>query len=159
MLNSTTMILVGWFCSLFTMYHVCWPAGNLMAIGAIYLYTFGKFGTFIGLTKNTNIVHLAQSITNWVLCNILLVSCFPMGILPDTKLLGLRMHRECRERSPHHRLRRKPLVSYPSMHHGCMSGSLTRGGGEKRSRHSRRMRNPYFSILVWEPWAWPKILS
>ena len=37
-----------------------------------------------------------------------------------------------------HRLRRKPLVSDPSMHHGtcvthvpwCMSGSLTHGGGE-----------------------------
>ena len=39
---------------------------------------------------------------------------------------------------PRHRLQRKPLVSYPGMHHGtcvthvpwCMSGSLTRGGGE-----------------------------
>ena len=48
----------------------------------------------------------------------------------------------------------KPLVSDPGMHHGtcvthvswCMSGSLTRGGGEKRSWHSRRMRNPQFNI-------------
>ena len=39
---------------------------------------------------------------------------------------------------PRHRLQRKPLVSNPDMHHGtcvthvpwCMSGSLTRGGGE-----------------------------
>ena len=39
---------------------------------------------------------------------------------------------------PHRRLQRKPLVSDPGMHHGtcvthvpwCMSGSLTRGGGE-----------------------------
>ena len=39
---------------------------------------------------------------------------------------------------PRHRLQRKPLVSDPGMHHGtcvthvpwCMSGSLTRGGGE-----------------------------
>ena len=39
---------------------------------------------------------------------------------------------------PHHRFRRKPLVSDPGMHHGtcvthvpwCMSGSLTCGGGE-----------------------------
>ena len=39
---------------------------------------------------------------------------------------------------PRHRLQRKPLVSDPDMHHGtcvthvpwCMSGSLTRGGGE-----------------------------
>ena len=46
--------------------------------------------------------------------------------------------RECRERFPRHRLQRKPLVSDPDIHHGtcvthvswCMSGSLTRGGGE-----------------------------
>ena len=48
------------------------------------------------------------------------------------------MRRECHERFPRHRLKRKPLVSDPDMHHGtcvthvswCMSGSLTRGGGE-----------------------------
>ena len=48
------------------------------------------------------------------------------------------MRRDCRERFPHHRLQRKPLVSDPSMHPGmgvtpvpwCMSGSLSRGGGE-----------------------------
>ena len=51
---------------------------------------------------------------------------------------GSRMGQECRERFPRHRFQRKPLVSDPSMHHGtcvthvpwCMSGSLTRGGGE-----------------------------
>ena len=50
----------------------------------------------------------------------------------------LRMHREYRERFPHHRLQRKPLVSDPGMHHGlwathlpwCITGSLTHGGGE-----------------------------
>ena len=54
------------------------------------------------------------------------------------KTEGLRMHQECRERLPCHRHQRKPLVNYPGMHHGtcvthvpwCMSGSLTRGGGE-----------------------------
>ena len=49
------------------------------------------------------------------------------------------MRRECRwERFPRHRFQRKPLVSDPGMHHGtcvthvpwCMSGLLTRGGGE-----------------------------
>ena len=41
------------------------------------------------------------------------------------------MHREYRERFPHYRLKMKPLVSDPDMHHGtCMSGSLTRGGGK-----------------------------
>ena len=61
-----------------------------------------------------------------------------MGLLPNTLKCGLHMRRECRERFPWHRLQRKPLVSDPSMHHGtcvthvpwCMSGSLTRGGGE-----------------------------
>ena len=55
---------------------------------------------------------------------------------------------------PGHRLQRKPLVSDPDMHHGtcvthvpwCMSVSLNRGRGEKRSRHSRRMRNPQFYV-------------
>ena len=61
-----------------------------------------------------------------------------MGLLPDTQTFALRMRRECRQRFPRHRLRRKPLVSDPDMHHGscathvpwCMSGSLTCGGGE-----------------------------
>ena len=54
------------------------------------------------------------------------------------KIAGLCMRRECQERFPRHRLQRKPLVIDPGMHHGtcvthvswCMSGSLTRGGGE-----------------------------
>ena len=45
------------------------------------------------------------------------------------------MRGEWQERSPRHRLQRKPLVSDPSMHHGtcvthvpwCMSGSQTHG--------------------------------
>ena len=75
-----------------------------------------------------------------------------MGLLPDTYNCGLRMRRECR--FPRHRLQRKPPVSDPGMHHGacvthvpwCMSGSLTRGWRGKRSRHSRRMRNPHFYV-------------
>ena len=50
----------------------------------------------------------------------------------------LHMHRECRESFPCRQLQRKPLLSDPGMNHGmcvthvlrCMSGSLTRGGGE-----------------------------
>ena len=61
-----------------------------------------------------------------------------MGLLPDAQNCGLRMRRECRERFPHHRLQRNTLVSDPVMHRGtclthvswCMSGSLTRDGGE-----------------------------
>ena len=61
-----------------------------------------------------------------------------LGLLPDTSNCRLRMLRECRERFPRHWLQRKPLVCDSGMHHGtcvrhvpwCMSGSLTRGGGE-----------------------------
>ena len=50
----------------------------------------------------------------------------------------------------------KPLVSDPDMHHGtcvtdvqwCISGSLTLGGGGKRSWHCRRMRNLQYTYLV-----------
>ena len=67
-----------------------------------------------------------------------LITGFAMGLIPDTRDCGLRMHQECRKRFPRHRLQRKTLVSDPSMHHGtcvphvswCMSGSLTRCGEE-----------------------------
>ena len=60
-----------------------------------------------------------------------------------------------------HRFQRKPLVSDPGMHQGmcvthvpwCMPGSLTSGGQGKRSRHSRRMRNPQFYITRVAPWG------
>ena len=71
------------------------------------------------------------------------------------------MRRECRGRFPRHWFQRKLQVSDPGMHHGtcvthvswCMSGSLTRAGGEKRSRHSRRMRNLQFYISGKRPIA------
>ena len=54
-----------------------------------------------------------------------------MGLLPDTQNLGFRMHRECQQPFPRHRLQRKPLVSDPDMHvPWCMSDSLQRGGKE-----------------------------
>ena len=66
------------------------------------------------------------------------------------------MRRECRERFPRHRLQRKPLVSDPGMHHGTC---VTHGGVSnpwcwgKRSRHSRRMRNPQFYVSGKRPVA------
>ena len=61
-----------------------------------------------------------------------------MGHLPDTYNCELRIRWECQERFPRHRLQGKPLFNDPVMHHGtcatdvpwCMSGSLTRDGGE-----------------------------
>ena len=86
------------------------------------------------------------------------VMCF-MALLPDTLNCGLRMSRGCRERFPRHRFQRKPLVSDPGMHHGtcvthvpwCMSGIANLRWRGKRSRHSRRMRNPQFTYLVRGP--------
>ena len=70
------------------------------------------------------------------------------------------MRRGCRERFP--RLQRKSLVSNPRMHYGacvthvpwCMSGSLTRDGRKKRSRHSRCMHNPPFFVSGKRPMHW-----
>ena len=75
------------------------------------------------------------------------------------------MRWECRERFSRHRLQRKPLVSDPDMYHGTcvthvpwyMSGSLSRGGGGKRSRC---VRNPQFYASGKRPippnynWTW-----
>ena len=82
-----------------------------------------------------------------------------MGLLSDTHNCGLCMRRVCRERFP------TTQVSDPDMHQGtcvthvpwCMSGSLTSGflwnrWRGKRSRHSRRIRNPQFPYLVRGPW-------
>ena len=80
-----------------------------------------------------------------------------MGLLPDTQNWGLRVRRECRERLPRYRFQRKPLVNDPGMHHGTSSArhveiANPRWRG-KRSRHSRRMRNPQFYVSVKRPIA------
>ena len=68
------------------------------------------------------------------------------------------MRRECRKRFPRHQRQRKPLVSDTGMHHGthvpwCMSGSLTRGGGENvpcacaARNFAYLVRGPYTLII------------
>ena len=82
-----------------------------------------------------------------------------MGLLPDTYNCVLRMCREFRERLLHRRLQRKPLVSDPGMHHGmyvtsvswCMSGSLTRGGGENVPGIPGACATRYFVYLARGP--------
>ena len=72
------------------------------------------------------------------------------------------MRRECRERFPHHRLQRKPLVSDPDMHHDtcvrhvpwCMSGSLTNGGGENVPGIPGACTTRNFTYLARGPWGW-----
>ena len=106
-----------------------------------------------GLARSQIVVQLIQVKWRHDLCQPCCRRHLAMGLLPDTLNRGLCMHRECWERFPHHRLQRKPPVSDPGMHHGtcvthvpwCMSGSQPVVAG-KRSRHSRRMRNPQFYV-------------
>ena len=79
------------------------------------------------------------------------------------------MRRECRERFPRHRLQRKPLVRDTGMHHGtcvthvprCMSGSLTRGGGENVTGIPGACATRYFTYLARGPWEpyWVMFIS
>ena len=77
----------------------------------------------------------------------------PMGLLPDKQNGTLRTHRECQGRFPRHRIQRKAVVNHPGMHHGtCHARAVMHVGianpwrRGKRSRHSRRMRNPQFYV-------------
>ena len=89
---------------------------------------------------------------------------FAMGLLPDTLNDGLRMHRECRERFPRHRLQWKPLISDPGMHPGtcvthvpwCMTGSQIRGGRESVSGipGACALHNPQFCVCGKRPLVW-----
>ena len=71
------------------------------------------------------------------------------------------MSRECRECFPRHRLQRKPLVSVPDMHHGtcvthvpwCMSGLLTRGGGENVRGIPGAWATRNFTYLIRGSWG------
>ena len=75
---------------------------------------------------------------------------------------GLCMHRGCRERFPRHRLKSKPLVSDPGMHHGtcvthvpwCISGSLTRGGGENVPDIPGACATRNLTYLARGPYSW-----
>ena len=79
---------------------------------------------------------------------------YSMDLLPDTQNCGLRMLRKCRERFPRHRLQRKPLDSDPGMHPWCMTGSLTRGGGENipgacaTRNFAYLVRGPYITAVA-----------
>ena len=83
-----------------------------------------------------------------------------MGRLQDTQNYGLRIRRECLERFPRQRLQRKSIVNDPGMHHGtcvthvpwCMSGSLTRGGGENVPGIPGACATRNFTYLTWGPW-------
>ena len=83
-----------------------------------------------------------------------------MDLLPDTQNCGLRMPQECRERFPRRRIQRKQLVSDPGRHHGtcvthvpwCMSGSLTRDGGEIVPGILGACATRNFAYLVRGPW-------
>ena len=83
---------------------------------------------------------------------------------PLTRYVKLRVAHApgMRERFPCHRLHRKPLVSDPVMHHGtcvthvpwCISGLLTRGGGENVPGIPGACANRDFTYLVRGPYQW-----
>ena len=85
-----------------------------------------------------------------------------MGLLPDTKICGLRMRRESRERFPRHPLQSKSLVIDPGMHHGtcvthvpwCMSGSITPGDGKNVPGIPGACATRNFAYLTRGPLAW-----
>ena len=70
------------------------------------------------------------------------------------------MRRECRERFHRYQLQSKSQVSDPGMHHGtcmthvpwCMSGSLTRGGGENVPGIPDAWATRNFTYLARGPW-------
>ena len=74
--------------------------------------------------------------------------------------IRVRMHGECRERFPCHRLRRKPLRS--GMHHGtyvlhvpwCMSGLLTRVVGDSSPGIPGACATRSFTYLARNPLKW-----
>ena len=95
-----------------------------------------------------------------------------MGLLPDTQNNGLCMHQECRRQ-------RKPLFGAHGMYHGtfvthvpwCMSGSLTRDGGENvpgipgayatrnfvylvRSQYGKHFHAMTSSWRIWKLFMW-----
>ena len=83
-----------------------------------------------------------------------------MDLLSDTQNWALRMRRECRERFPRHWLQRNLLDSDPGMHQDtcvthvpwCMSGSLTRGGGENVPDIPGACATRNFTNLARGPW-------
>ena len=88
-----------------------------------------------------------------------------MVLLPDTQNCGLRMRWEYRERFPSHRRLAIPTCITCMAHvPWCMPRSLTVGfiwsrWRGKRSRHSRRMRNPQFCVSGKRPMVITKFWS
>ena len=78
------------------------------------------------------------------------------------KIAGCACAGNARNVSPRHRFQRKPLGSDHGMHHGtcvmhvpwCMSGSLTRSGGENFPGIPGACATRNFTYLVRGPWAW-----
>ena len=114
-----------------------------------YPLILSKFYTFYQ-KSHTCTIHVADS-GPWLKS----ADCIStMGLLPDTQNRWLRMRRECRKRFPRPPTSRE-TGSYRSRHasrhvrharavmHAGIANPRCRG---KRSRHSRRMRNPQFYV-------------
>ena len=102
----------------------------------IYFWWSNTASSILGITKSGN-----GPLTRYVKLRVVHASGMP-GIFPR------------------HRLQRKPLVSDPGKHHGtcvthvpwCISGSLTRGGGENVPGISGACATRSFTYLTRGPW-------
>ena len=97
-------------------------------------------------TKNTDTLLLF-----WVLYNSVAEGweSIYMDLLPDTPNCRLCMRRECRVRFPRHRGLAIPTCITACAWRTCRDACCDRsevGGGEKRSRHTRRMRKPQLCV-------------
>ena len=128
-------------------------------------YQFFRNWALHGECQNASPIINIDSGNTWLSSGTTLLS-EPIGLLPKTQNCGLRIRRECRERFPRHRLQRKLLVSDRGMHHGrclthvpwCMSGSLTRGGGENVPSIPGACTTCYFKYLV-RGQCWPRSMT
>ena len=121
-------------------------------------------------------LHTLLVLTSWIIC------CQPDNmVIPQSLMAAVYGHgpliRYAKLRVAHapgmpgtlsrHRLQRKALVSDPGMHHGtcvthvpwCMSGSLTRVGGENVPGIPGACATRNFSYLVRGPWRYYRIIS
>ena len=81
--------------------------------------------------------------------------------------LRVRMRRECRERFPRHRRWAIPTCITARASRTCRDACRDRqlavsfeiGGGGKRSRHSRRMRNLQFYVSGKRPMEWHDVIT
>ena len=167
-------------CMYFRGNKIPWNATDYVAIQGLHfktyfaraMYLFHTLFGFVKFDKKHTFCHYRKS--NNVLWLGLAPDVFPylsgllhwrrdnrtMGLLPDTWNCRLHMRQEYRELFPRHQCEMKLRVSDPTKHHGrcvmhvlwCMSGLLTRGGGENVPGIPGACTTRNFTYLARCPW-------